>query len=161
MWQTKPGPAAVEITDQLIEGQVWFDATRKSSLKRNGRRLTATFFESGVVLIATANPRGSEYYINFRMRVPPSFSGRTRGFMGNFDGNSRNDFYRRGSTIPLPNFISERALLEDFKTCKDSHGKPGPYKLFNPFTSTSAFKCLFHHTLDVKFDCSSQSLQTC
>ena len=38
--------------------------------------------------------------------------------LGNLDGDSTNDFYRRGETDPLSNSISERNLLEEFKTCE-------------------------------------------
>lgn len=120
VWQTKPGNP-VEITDDLEEGQVWLDSTRKSSLKRNGNELTAAFFESGVVLTATANPYGEEfeYYINFQIRIPrTAFFKRTRGFLGNLDDDSTNDFYRRRSNTPLSNSISERDLLEHLKTCR-------------------------------------------
>lgn len=118
VWQTKPG-TAVEITQDLTEGQIWLDSTKKSSLRRNGNRLTASFFESGVVLIATAHPHGEEYYINFQIRVPQlEFAERTRGFLGNLDDDQTNDLYRRGSTNPLPNTISERDLKDQLLTCK-------------------------------------------
>lgn len=118
MWQTEPG-TAVEITQDLAEGQVWFDSTKNSSLRRNGNQLTAAFFESGVVVIANVYPHGNEYYINFQIRVPQlAFSGRTRGLLGNLDGDPTNDFYRRGSTTPLSNTLSERSLMDHLLTCK-------------------------------------------
>ena len=125
VWQTKPG-IPVEITADLKEGQIWSDSTKKSSLKRNGRQLTAAFFESGVVLIASANPAGNpgEYYINFQIRIPKlAFFTRTRGFLGNLDDDRTNDFYRRGSTVPLSNAISERDLKDHLLTCEYSECK--------------------------------------
>ena len=120
VWQTKPG-IPVEITDDLEEGDIWVDSTRKSSLRKDGRELTAAFFESGIVLIASANPRGNpgEYYINFQIRIPKlTYFERTRGFLGILDDDGTNDFYRRGSTTPLPNTISERDLKDHLLTCK-------------------------------------------
>ena len=117
VWQTNPGNP-VEITEDLKDGRVWLDSTRKSSLRRFGNQLTAAFFESGVVVIATAHPYQNEYYINFQIRIPTvEFSGRTKGFLGNFDGDKTNDFYRRGSTTPLSNSISEKQLLGHLLTC--------------------------------------------
>lgn len=119
VWQTKPGKP-VEITRDLKEGQVWTDSTRKASLQRQGSQLTAAFYESGVVLIATANWYRNEYYINFQIRIPKlDFTGKTRGFLGNLDGNPTNDFTRRASpAMPLADTISEAALLDHLKTCK-------------------------------------------
>ncbi len=117
VWQTNPG-IPVEITEDLKDGEVWLDSTRKSSLRRDGIQLTASFFERGVVVIATAHPHQNEYYINFQIRIPTvEFSGRTKGFLGNLDNNPTNDFYRRGSTTPLSNSISEKQLLEHLITC--------------------------------------------
>lgn len=117
VFQTKPGPVQ-EITNQLVNGQPWYAANVEAALVKNGNELTATFFESGIALIAQVNPVGNEYYMNFRVQVPLSFSGRTQGMLGNLDGDSTNDFYRRGETDPLSNSISEQNLLEEFKTCE-------------------------------------------
>ena len=120
VWQTKPG-MPVEITQDLEEGKTWYDRTRKSTLRKNGRQLTAAFFESGIILIASANPYGQpgEYYINFQIRIPKeTYFGKTRGFLGVLDDDRTNDFYRRESTTPLPNTISERDLLDHLLTCK-------------------------------------------
>ena len=119
VFKTRPGPAQ-EITDQILNsGDVWYDPDEEAALYRKGNELKAVFFQSGIAVIAQANPYRGEYYINFRIQVPRSYSRRIRGMLGNFDGDSTNDFYRRDST-PLPNSISERALLEEFKTCNIS-----------------------------------------
>ena len=117
VWQTNPG-VPVEITDDLKDGEVWFDSTRKSSLRRDGIQLTAAFFDSGVVVIAAAYPRQDEYFINFDIQIPTvKFFVKTRGLFGNLDNDPTNDFYRRGSTTPLPNSISEGELGSHLLTC--------------------------------------------
>ena len=122
VWQTKPVETPIEITDYLEDGQIWFDPTQKSSLKRDGHQLTVAFFESGIILIASINPisgNPDEYYINFQIKIPKStFLGRTRGLLGNLDGIGTNDFYRRGSTTPLSNTLSDAVLTEHLVTCK-------------------------------------------
>ena len=120
VWQTKPG-TPVEITQDLEEGKVWFDETKKSSLKRNGQELTAAFFESGVILMATAYPwvLPGEYYINFQIRIPKlMFFGRTRGLLGNLDDDDTNDLHRKGSTVLLPGNLDRDVLTEHLKTCE-------------------------------------------
>ena len=118
VFRTKPGPVE-EITDQIkTTGEVWYDPTQEAALVRKGNELRAIFFQSRIVVIAQVNPVGNEYYMNFRIQVPQSYSGNLRGMLGNFDGDPTNDFYRRGETSPLPNTISERDLFEEFKTCK-------------------------------------------
>ena len=117
VFQTKPGPPQ-EITELLVNGQPWYDEEGRAVLIRSGNQLTASFFDSGIALIAHVYPFGGEYYMNFQLQVPLSYSGRTQGMLGNLDGDPTNDFYRRGETIPLPNSISERDLLEEFKTCE-------------------------------------------
>lgn len=122
VWQTKPG-TPVEITEDLEEGKIWLDSTRKSTLRRDGQQLTAAFFESGIILIASAYPAGDpgEYYINFQIRIPKqTYFGKTRGLLGTLDDDGTNDFYRRRSTTPLSNTISESDLLQHLLTCKHS-----------------------------------------
>jgi hypothetical protein len=117
VFQTKPEPG-VEITGLLPNGQPWEVETGEAVLTRNGNSLTAAFYKSGITISGQVNPRGREYQMNFQVRVPRSFSGRTRGYLGNLDGNSGNDFYRKGETNPLPNGISERDLYFHLLTCK-------------------------------------------
>ena len=121
VFQTKPEPAQ-EITEQLVNGGLlWYDVTKQVALSRSGNQLTATFLKSGIALVAQVNSFyyfGNEYYMNFRIQVPLSYSGRVKGMLGNLDGDPTNDFYRRGESNPLPNYISERALLDEFRTCE-------------------------------------------
>ena len=108
----------MEITDELHNEQPWFDYTNEVMLlKKYDRQLTASFFKSGIVLIANVYIRGNEYYMNFQIQVPRIFARRTRGFLGNLDGNRDNDLYRRGETTPLP-YLSDRMLLGHLNTCK-------------------------------------------
>lgn len=117
MFQTKPEPAQ-EITEELQNGRPWYDPTREAVLLRDNDKLRAVFIESGIALNARVRHIRNEYYINFQMQVPKSFTSRTRGFLGNLDGDPTNDFIRRGETTPLPNNIRERDLLNEFQTCK-------------------------------------------
>ena len=119
VFQTKPEPG-VEITSQLQNGQPWEDNPGDSEaiLTKNGNSLTAVFYKTGIILSAVVIPVRREYYMNFEVQVPRSFSGRTRGYLGNLDENSGNDFYRKGETNSLPNGISEGDLYFHLLTCK-------------------------------------------
>lgn len=118
VFQTKPGPGT-EITTQLQDGQPWEDATGEAELTRDGDSLNVTFYKSGLILSGQIMSIGLGYYMDYTMQVPNSFSGRTRGLLGNMDGNPANDFYRKGETTPLPDAISERDLFSDLLTCKE------------------------------------------
>ena len=120
MLQTRPGPEVVDITDELVEGQLWFDRTREAVLVKDRQRLTAAFFESGIVFTATVNQYRSEYYMNFVVQVPKArFQGRTQGFLGNLDGDQTNEFYRRGETNSITdNDLSDRQLYQTLITCE-------------------------------------------
>ena len=148
----------VEITNDLKEGELWFDNSRRASLKRasvfRGDELTAAFFESGVVLIATAYRRGNEFFINFQIRIPLSFSGRTRGFLGNLDGNSTNDLFRRGSAALLSSTIPQRNLLNPLLTCKQVIILSLVYKTMRCFQGMCLVRKVFSSILE-----SLQSLQ--
>ena len=116
MFQTKP--ESKEITGELQHGQPWEDATGEAILTRSGNSLSVAYIKSGITLSGQVNPRGNEYQMNFQVRVPRTFSERTRGFLGNLDGNSGNDLYEKGDTNPLPNSISERDLYHKLISCK-------------------------------------------
>ena len=118
MWQTKPWPISVEITQDLIDDQVWLDSTQMASLKRNGNQLTAAFFETGIVLIARRSLARQEYYVNFEIYIPEDeFSEKTRGFLGNLDGDPTNELYRRVSPTPLPDTLNDAELYPHLLTC--------------------------------------------
>ena len=117
--QTRPGPVT-DITSNLVDGETWIDETFEALFIKQGRQLTAAFFESGIVFRATVNQYRSEYYMNFNVQVPRStFQGQTQGFLGNFDGNRTNEFYRKGETTPiLDQGLRDRQLFSTLNTCK-------------------------------------------
>lgn len=119
VFQTRPGPA-VEITNELVDRQLWFDATSEAVLIRNGNELTAAFFESGVVFKARIYYYRREYYMNFIVQVPRSrFQNRTQGFLGNLDRDQTNEFYRRGeANSSSDSQLSDRELFAILNTCK-------------------------------------------
>ena len=119
MLQTRPGPI-VDITAELVEGQLWYDETLEAVLVKDRQRLTAALFESGIVFTATVNQYRSEYYMNFVVQVPKSrFQRRTQGFLGNLDSDRINEFYRRGETIPIAdNNLRDRELYQILSTCE-------------------------------------------
>ena len=118
VFQTRP-ETSTEITALLQNGQPWDDATGNARLTRNGNSLKVAFYQSGVTLVGIVYQFFGQYYINVFVYVPSSFSGRIRGLWGNLDGNSGNDFYRKGDTTPLPNGISPSNLYQNLLTCKD------------------------------------------
>ena len=112
----------VEITQDLTEGQVWLDSTRKSSLRRNGNKLTAAFFETGIVLVIRRQRFEQNYFLNFEIYIPKDeFSMKTRGLLGNLDRDPTNDLKRRNSQTPLPNELNDRQLYDHLLTCKNYH----------------------------------------
>lgn len=90
-------------------------------MTRSGNQLKAAFYEHGIALVINVYERPTEYHIDFEVRVPKSYSGRTRGFLGNLDNNAANEFYMRSNSGMLQSVsdsISERELLNAFGTCK-------------------------------------------
>ena len=123
----------VEITDDLrqLNGEQWFDSTGRASLAMTGNNcydyygdtftpLTVAFYDSGVLLVACVYKRGLEHYINFRIHVPQSYSGRLQGFFGNYDSKKENEFHvRDNKTIREDNFgRGGRNLFDLLNTCK-------------------------------------------
>ena len=116
VFQTKPQPER-EITAELVNGQP-LEFPGEAMLIRNGPILRAAFYKSGVTFLGRVfGLANNEYYMNFEVRVPRSFSGRTRGLLGNLDGDSNNEYFRRDGTA-LSSSISERDLFDHLLTCK-------------------------------------------
>ena len=86
-------------------------------LSRSGNRLTATFFESGVILTAFAHSSGTFQWIDFTISVPTTFGARTLGFLGTIDGDRNNEFTQRDGLIVRVN--DGRAISQHLETvCK-------------------------------------------
>ena len=115
VWQTKPMTTPVEITEDLMEGEVWRDSSRMSSLTKDGDQLTAAFFETGIALVARRR-FVQEYFINFEIYVPKDeFS---IGLLGNIDDDPTNDLKRRLAEMSLPNTLNKMDLYGPLLTCK-------------------------------------------
>ena len=114
VYQTVPTYSQHEITTELVNGVPRYDEQTKSVLIRNGNKLTAAFYESGIVLDATVYGPS----ISWTIRVPRTFEGRTEGLLGIFDGNPNNDFIRRDG-VQLPGSTSQRDLYNHYVvSCK-------------------------------------------
>ena len=87
-------------------------------LMRNGSQLIATFYESGVSLIASTHRRRIEtniYFINYEVQVPYNFSNEIEGLFGTLDGDYEEiKHYRRGNPTPYLIGITDSSHLYDF-----------------------------------------------
>lgn len=118
VYQTRPGPTE-DITDQLQNGQPWLHSSKDALLTRNGNTLKALMFEAGIAVEGSVNLFYSgDYYMNVRMKVPPTYGSRPRGFCGSPDGNNRNELYARNATSPILPPYSDRQLYPYLLTCK-------------------------------------------
>lgn len=121
LYQTKPINDTHEIT--IKSGQSWPEGVSSEiKLTRNGNQLKAAFYKHGIALVVNVYERTAEYHIDFEIRVPKSFSGRTRGFLGNLDNNITNEFHRRltsGVLQSVSDMTSDQDLFGVFNnTCK-------------------------------------------
>ena len=118
VFQTRPGPA-VDITDQLQNGQPWLHPTQDALLTRTHNSLRAAMYKSGISIKADIGFFGNgEYYMNVRLNVPKRYRSRPRGFYGNPDGNTGNELFAKGATTPIPPPLSDRRLYSHLLTCK-------------------------------------------
>ncbi len=117
VYQTRPGPTE-DITDQLQNGQPWLHSSKDALLTRNGNTLKALMFEAGIAVEGSVNLYSGDYYMNVRMKVPPTYGSRPRGFCGSPDGNNRNELYARNATSPILPPYSDRQLYPYLLTCK-------------------------------------------
>ena len=119
LFKTKPWPP-VNITDSIQDGKLWFNRTEEVILLRNRNKLIVSFYKIGIVLSADTTPLWDNYFMNFEIKVPRTFSGNIRGFLGNMDGNITNDIHIRGQpnrTFP-PYGDRDRELFMPLMTCK-------------------------------------------
>lgn len=124
VFQTRPGPST-EITSDLMEGQPWIDPTREAVITvLDVNRYEVAFYGCGIIIVvyspySFSGPTGEFFnYIQYTLKVPRTFSERTRGFFGNLDGDSTNELYRKGNTTALPNGLTDREIYNDLLTCK-------------------------------------------
>ncbi len=133
--QTRPGTFAMEI-NVTSHNSIWKspngDVEIQYTQPQNNQPviLNAYFFNTGIHLLVRRYPLNNWIpgldpllydWINFEVRVPCSYSMRTFGLLGNLDGDSTNDLYRRGNTIPLnfPGSLTEEQLREILQdSCK-------------------------------------------
>lgn len=125
VFQTKP--QLEEITSRLQNVGQSVDISSQSNpwpevvlTRMNNKKVHVAFYDTGIALIVEAFERSTGYNVNFEVRVPKTFQGKTRGFLGNLDFNQTNDLFKRvGMTlVQLPDEISEEDLAREFLTCK-------------------------------------------
>ena len=118
VFQTRPSPSE-EITHLLQDGQDWYDSTNETRLIRRGNDLTIAFFELGIEVKGEVRHTGHrEYYLNVFARVPRSLASRTRGFLGNPDGDRSNDLFAKGTSTFLPAHFGDSSLYPHLLSCK-------------------------------------------
>lgn len=128
VFQTQPQGNAREISLQndqtILFNTIMSNPWPEVNLTRRNNRLLVAFYETGITLNISVHERQYEYNINFEVKVPQIFQQNTRGFLGNLDDNSTNEFYIRSETnlIPQPeniiNRLSEAQLFDIFQSCK-------------------------------------------
>ena len=94
---------SVNITDQLLViGEPYYDPNGNVELRKIYTNvLLVLFYESGIALqLLFLEGHGSQW-INFDVRVPPTYNNRTQGFLGNLDGDWTNEFHTRESLTPV------------------------------------------------------------
>ncbi len=102
--------------NELFVDQILF--TKKNNV------LYVSHYKSGVNFMATVNRYGGGYYINYEMKIPNIHRLKTRGFMGNLDGNKENEFFRRvyadsgNNLLSIPNSYSNQQLSTPLHSCK-------------------------------------------
>ena len=124
VWQTNGAETGKpEITSQLRpDGTPWYDPCGKAVLYRNGNKIFANFRAREGVISLTATWHG--WGLNFDVWVPRAYAGRTRGILGDFDGNSCNDFVDRAG-VRLPDMCNphpfERQIYNHMLSCKSKN----------------------------------------
>ena len=124
VWQTKGAQAGKpEITNQLRpDGSFWYEPCGTAVLYRNGNTLVACFRAAKGTICCKQTWRGRS--INVDVWVPRVYATRTRGILGNFDGDPCNDYIDR-SENRLPDICnphsSERDIYDRMKSCKSTN----------------------------------------
>ena len=108
-----------ELTNTLQDGQEWIDDSCSAKLKRLGREIYLSFFQSCVSARIRANSAGNnEYYFDLFVKVPRALGLRVSGFLGSPDGDSTNDLFARDGNSSLPLSYGDRLLYPHLVTCK-------------------------------------------
>ena len=127
IFQTKPQGNVGEIT--LQNGQSFSSPPTSMSnswpdvlLTRMNKQLHVAFYDTGITLIIKTYERPMEYNVDFEVRVPQIFRGKTRGFLGNFDSDPSNEFCRRSGTtfVPQPDQLSNTQIIDVYQSCKSN-----------------------------------------
>lgn len=124
IFQTKPQGNAREIT--LQNGETFTSPYASMSnrpevlLTRRNTQLHVAFYDTGITLIIKVYERPSEYNTDFEVRVPQTFRQKTRGFLGNFDSDPSNEFYRRSGTdlVLQSDRLSDAQIIDVYQSCK-------------------------------------------
>ena len=111
------------VPNELFKGQIIF--TRHNNI------LYVSHFKSGVNFWAAVNNIGGTYYMDYEVKVPKIYKLKTRGLMGNLDGNSGNDFFQRIYAVPniresvddliqISNSFTDQQLSAPLLSCKQT-----------------------------------------
>ena len=109
-----------ELTAQLLDGGT-LEFSDKAKLYRTGNTITVAFYEPGVAISCEGTIVPTQIYIwGCHVKIPRSFFGRARGLLGNFDGDTTNEFFRREGTtlVQLSNDLSQSQRYPHLNTCK-------------------------------------------
>ena len=105
VYQTSPAglnPRDIDITDKLINNRPWYDAGAEAILLKTGSKLTAAFFNSGIIIVATVRQsfRGDgTFFVDAILKVPRNAGLQVAGLFGDLDGDASNDLRKRDGTI--------------------------------------------------------------
>ena len=120
VWQTSGAQAGMPEITLPNDGTPWFDPCGKAALYRKGSTLYAVLKAREGDISLTAIWRGA--FLNFDIWLPKEFARKTRGILGDFDGNPCNDFIdRSGLRIQHcnPNSI-ERTIFNHMLSCEST-----------------------------------------
>ena len=79
---------------------------------------TRIFTLNSFVLGISINITLANGMLGIKTIIPGSFKEKTKGLMGNFNGNSNDDYIPRGSNTPLASNSKEEQIFEFGKTCE-------------------------------------------
>ena len=99
VFQTRNGGTQTNTEITAMLSNTFHEFNDQVALRRNSNSLTMCHYRSGVRVVTNVyGYNNGEFYMDFYVYVPTTYMERTRGFLGNFDRNSQNEFYRRDGT---------------------------------------------------------------